>query len=192
MTHFRLATRVALLLAVLAGIAPAPAADRAPMVVTLADHAFVHRWSKNNQNEFTPEGQADLGKWKEMVTLNLHPGVRDGEQLAALANSVLGNYQRAGKIMRTASKPRSKDAPAEHLIVALLGAPGLAEAAFARVMLVDGVGMIAVYSRRAYGGDAAQTLGKWLQANGPATEKNLLAWKAFPRPAALKALPQSK
>ncbi|HEA3202687.1 TPA: hypothetical protein RVS02_004264 [Aeromonas veronii] len=167
-------------------------ADAQPQAVSLGDHSFVHRWSKDNQNEFTPEGQADLTKWEEMVTLNVHPNVTDSDQLANLANAVLGNYQRSGKILRTDSKPRTKAQPSEHLIVAILGVPGVMEAAFARVMLVDDTGLIVVYSRRAYGDGAAQTIGKWLQTNGPTTEQTLMGWTQYPRPSALKALPQSK
>ncbi|MCA4904757.1 MAG: hypothetical protein INH10_19160 [Rhodocyclaceae bacterium] len=170
----------------------AAGADAQRLVVSLGDRSFVHRWSKDNQNEFTPEGQTDLKKWEEMVTLSVHPNVKDGDQLANLANAVLGNYQRAGKILRTDSKPRTKDQSAEHLIVAILGAPGVIEAAFARLILVDGTGFIVVYSRRAYGDGAAQAIGKWLQTNGPTTEQTLMGWTQYPRPAALTALPQSK
>src|SRR5262245_48467377 len=136
-----------------------------PLTVAFGGRPFIHRWSKDNQNEFTPEGQTDLTKWNEMVTINIHANVKDSDQLAALANSVLSNYQRSGKIVRTDSKPRTEKRPAEHLIVAILGAPGVTETAFARLMLVDGRGIIAVYSRRAYGEDGATTIGKWLQTS---------------------------
>jgi hypothetical protein len=81
--------------------------------------------------------------------------VRNGDQLAALANSILTNYQKHGKIIRTDSKPRTPQRPAEHLIVAVLGNATLLEAVFARILLIDGVGVVAVYSHRIYGGDAA-------------------------------------
>ena len=163
-----------------------------PMKLTFAGSEYVHRWSKNGQNEFTPPSEPDLAKWQHMVTINVHEKVNDGDQLAALANSVLSNYQRAGKILRTDSKPRMKDQPAEHLIVAILGAPGLMEAVFARVRLVDGVGVIVVYSQREYGEKAAATIGGWLQTNGQATEKSLMTWDKLPALTALKQLPQSK
>jgi hypothetical protein len=54
---------------------------------------YLHRWSKNGQNEFTPKGQEDLAKWQDMITINVHEGVVNGDQLADLANRVLGNYQ---------------------------------------------------------------------------------------------------
>jgi hypothetical protein len=168
------------------------AANAQPLEVSFGERSFVHRWSKDHQNEFTPEGQTDLAKWEEMVTLSVHPKVKDGDDLAQLANAILGNYQRAGKIVRTDSKPRTNDRAAEHFMAAILRGPGVIEAAFARLMLVDGEGLVVVYSRRAYGAGAAQTIGKWLQTHGEPTETALMGWTQFPRPAALKALPQSK
>ena len=153
---------------------------------------YLHRWSKGGQHEFTPEGDEDLSRWRDMVTMNTHDAVRNGEQLATLANSVLSNYQRHGKIVRTDSKPRTPQRPAEHLIVAILGNPELLEAVFARIVLVDGVGEAAVYSHRIYGKEAARLMGAWLQANGASIEKTLMAWDRIPTPAALSSLPQSK
>ncbi len=153
---------------------------------------YLHRWSKAGQNEFTPENDKDLGRWHDMVTINVHQGVRNGDQLAELANAVLGNYQRHGKIVRTDSKPRTPQRPAEHLIVALLGSPGLLEAAFARILLIEGVGIIAVYSHRAYGTDAAGTLGDWLKTKGPSIETTLMTWDKIPSLVVLRQLPQSQ
>ena len=31
---------------------------------------YLHRWSQNDQHEFTPEGQEDVEKWSDMITLN--------------------------------------------------------------------------------------------------------------------------
>ena len=127
-----------------------------------------------------------------MVTINTHQAVRDGEQLAALANAVVSNYQKHGKIVRTDSKPRTPQRPAEHFIAAILGNPELLEAVFARVVLVDGVGVVAVYSHRIYGKDAAGPMGEWVKANGPAIEKMLMTWDRIPPLATLRSLPQSK
>ncbi len=160
--------------------------------LTFGGKAYVHRWSRNGQNEYTQPSEPDLDRWRDMVTLNVNESVRDGEQLAAMANSILANYEKHGKIVRTDSKPRTPQHPAEHLIVALLGNASLLEAAFARVMLIDGVGVVAVYSHRVYGKDAAAPMGEWLQTNGPTIEKTLMSWDKIPSPAALKQLPQSR
>lgn len=162
-----------------------------PMTLGFGGVEYVHRWSQKGQNEFTPPAQPDLKKWRDMVTVNIHDKVNNSDQLAALANGVLGNYQRAGKIVRTDSKPRTPQREAEHLIVAVLAAEGVMEAAFARVMLVEGKGVIVVYSHRAYGKDVA-SLGPWLESKGEATETTLMAWNKLPRLADIKALPQSK
>src|SRR5687768_2999659 len=116
---------------------------------------FLHRWSKNAQHEFTPKGEDDLDKWSSMVTINVHDSARTGEQLADVANRVLGNYQRAGKVMRTDSKPRTAKSEAEHFAVVLLPGQAFLEAAFARFLLHDGRGIVAVYSKRFYGDGAS-------------------------------------
>lgn len=163
-----------------------------PMRLTFGDREYIHRWSEDGQHEFTPPAEPDLKKWQHMITVNVHDKVRNGEQLAQLANSVVGNYQRAGKILRTDSKPRTTKSEAEHLIVAILAAPGVMEAVFARVRLVDGVGIVAVYSQREYGDKAAAVVGEWIQKNGAAVEKTLMSWEGMPGAAKLNALPRSK
>ena len=181
-----------LLFAVAPAFAGAPAPAAKPMTLRFGGVDYLHRWSQKAQNEFTPAGQTDLRKWQDMVTINLHDTVVNGDQLAGVANSVLGNYQRSGKILRTDSKPRTAQREAEHLVVAILVAPGVAEAAFARFVMVGGRGMVVVYSHRAYGKDPAGTIGAWLQAKGPSVEAALMGWQGIPQPAQLRALPQSK
>lgn len=171
---------------------PAGSPGASAATLTFNGTVYHHRWSKARQNEYTPEGDKDLARWRDMVTVNTHDAVRTGDQLAGLANSVLSNYQKHGKIVRTDSKPRTPQRPAEHLIVAILGNPELLEAVFARVVLVDGVGEVAVYSHRIYGKDAAGPMGEWLKANGASIEKALMNWDRIPSPAALRSLPQSK
>jgi hypothetical protein len=188
----RMLVALLLCLAVFAAGAKEPVPASGPMTLKFGGVEYLHRWSQKGQNEFTPPAQPDLKKWRDMLTLNLHEQVRDGDQLAALANGVLGNYERNGKIVRTDSKPRTPQRPAEHLVVAILAAPGLAEAAFARFVLVDGKGMVVVYSHRAYGNDAATAIGAWLQAKGPSVEATLMSWQPIPKPAQLKALPQAR
>jgi hypothetical protein len=189
-TLLRSMTIAVLLLGSWQAMAKDPVAPK-PMTLSFGGVEYVHRWSQKGQNEFTPPAQPDLKKWRDMVTVNVHDQVRNGDQLAALANGVLGNYQRAGKIVRTDSKPRTPQREAEHLIVAVLAADGVMEAAFARVMLVEGKGVIVVYSHRAYGKDVA-SLGPWLESKGEATETTLMAWNKLPKLADIKALPQSK
>ena len=168
--------------------APQPKADS----LTFGGMEYHHRWSKDGQNEFTPGNDGDLADWHDMVTINVHEKVRNGDQLADLANRVLVSYQSHGKIVRTNSRPRTAQHPAEHLVVAVLGSQGLLETAFARIVLVDGVGVVAVYSHRVYGNAAADATGEWLKANGQSLETTLMSWDKIPSVAALKQLRQSK
>jgi hypothetical protein len=169
------------------------AASPEPNTISLSFRGveYEHRWSKGGQNEFTPRGQNDLNLWHDMITLNVHEAVTSGEKLAQIANGVLSNYQRAGKILRTDSKPKTTGRPAEHLIIAVLRNPAFLEAAFARFVLNDGVGTVTVYSHRVYGKQVGQAMSEWLQVNGPQVESALMAWDKLPTSVALKALPQS-
>src|SRR2546427_5562449 len=33
---------------------------------------YLHRWTKDGQNEFTPESDSDLARWHDMITINVH------------------------------------------------------------------------------------------------------------------------
>jgi len=162
------------------------------MAISFRGTDYVHRWSRNGQNEFTPAGDGDLAHWRDMVTINVHESASNGEQLAEVANSVLTKYQSHGKILRTDSKPRTQQRPAEHLIVAVLGDPAFLEAAFARFLLADGTGVVVVYSHRVYGQNAGPAMSDWLQANGPTIEEALTGWAGLPSVGDLRRLPQSR
>jgi hypothetical protein len=183
----------ALTLAAGAGLGSFPARAAKPDATTLSFRgtSFLHRWSKDGQHEFTPATDPDLKTWRDMITLNVHASVSTGDQLAQVANTVLGNYQRHGKILQTRSTPRTPTQPAEHLIVAVLGTPQLLEATFARCRLHDGVGLVAVVSHRVYGQKVGPVMSEWLAANGLPTEQALMGWTALPAVAGLNRLPTS-
>lgn len=176
---------------------PAASAEQAqtgPAATALSfrNVGYLHRWSNGGQHEFTPEDQSDLQAWTDMVIVNVHPDVTSEQQLAGMANAVLGNYQNAGKVLKTSSKPKTPDQLAEHLVVAVLGAPGLLEATFARFILVDGVGTVVSYSHRVYGDEVGPAMNDWLKANGAQVESALMEGKSVPGPATLGKLPQSR
>jgi hypothetical protein len=158
------------------------------LTLVLRGTSFMHRWSKDGQHEFTPQDQPDLASWRDMLTLNQHPAVAQGEQLAQVANQVVANYQQHGKILQTRSKPRTAQQPAEHLIVAVLGTPQFLEAAFARCLLHEGQGLIVVASHRVYGKAAGPQMSQWLKDNGSAMEQALMAWDGMPGLARLSRL----
>jgi hypothetical protein len=142
---------------------------------------YFHRWSQNEQHEFTPEKQEDLKKWSDMMTVNGYPDVDDGDGLAATANAVLENYKKhEAKVLKTNSVPRKGNRPAEHLIAVVFGRPDFIEVAFARFKLVDGKGFSFVYSHRIYGKKIADQMSAWLSANGDAVEKALMEWSSLP------------
>lgn len=153
----------------------------------LAEVDYFHRFTKDDQHEYTPDGQEDLKAWKDMVTIHYYPKAKDGEALAATAEAVLGNYT-AGKalILRADSVPRTKEKPAEHLIVAVFARPEFIEVAFARFKMHEGVGTAVIYSHRFYGKNVGDEMSAWLEKNGPTTEKNLMKWNAMPKPPASK------
>lgn len=171
--------------------APLAHASAGAMSIPFRGRPFLHRWSKDSQHEFTPSDDADLKTWRDMITLNVHEATTSGEQLADVANRVLGNYQRHGKILQTRSVPRTASRPAEHLIVAVLGNPQSLEATFARCMLHDGSGLIAVVSHRIVGQASGPAMSEWLKANGPQVEQALMALAPLPAVASLKRLPKA-
>jgi hypothetical protein len=151
------------------------------------DVGYFHRWSKNDQHEFTPKDQEDLDKWSDMITINAYPKVDDGERLAATANAVLENYKsHQGEIVKTRSVPRTAERPAEHLIVVRFIRPDFIEIAFARFKLVDGKGCSVVYSHRVYGERIKDQVSAWLDKNGDEVEKALMEWSSLPSPNSLR------
>ena len=119
-------------------------------------------------------------------------GILGSKQLAALANRVARNDRTAGKIIRIDPMPGIRGHPAKHLILALLAAKGALEVAFARFHLVNGVGMITLYSHRSYGEQAGVAMSRWLPDKGPSVEKTLMTWNRMPALALLQKLPQSE
>ena len=155
--------------------------DAAGPAFVFREVEYFHRWSKDDQHEFTPEKQEDLEKWSDMITVNGYPNVADGDGLATMANAVLENYKsHQARVLKTSSVPRTPDRPAEHLIAVVFGRPNFIEVAFARFKLMDGKGCSFVYSHRIYGEKIGDQMSVWLSANGPEIEKALMEWKSMP------------
>jgi hypothetical protein len=148
---------------------------------------YFHRWSKDDQHEFTPEKQEDLDKWSDMITINGYPNVDDGETLASTANAVLENYKsHQARVLRTRSIPRTADRPAEHLIAVVFTRSNFSEVALARFKLMKGKGCSLVYSHRIYGEGTADEMSAWVEANGLEMEKTLMEWSSMPSPTLLR------
>ena len=166
-------------------VSAAPAQDSGKKEAFSLDGVkYFHRFTKDDQHEYTPAGQEDLNAWKDMVTIHRYRQATDGDALAGVANAVLQNYQAAkGLVVKTDSVPRTKDKPAEHLVVVILGRPEFIEVAFSRFRMHDGIGAAIIYSHRIYGNKIGNEMSAWLEKNGPATEKMLMKRDALPRPA---------
>lgn len=153
-----------------------------PADFSFAEVKYFHRFTQNDQHEYTPDGQTNLKAWTDMVTINLYRQARDGEALADTANAVLENYKASkALVVKTDSVPRTRDKPAEHLIVVIFARPEFIEVAFARFRMHDGVGSALIYSHRIYGKKIGNEMSAWLEKNGAATEKSLMKWDAMPK-----------
>jgi hypothetical protein len=171
------------------GAAQKEADSKSKVSLNFNQTEYLHRWSQNDQHEFTPPGQDDLSKWTDMLTINFYQQVTDGDGLALFANRVLENYKtQKGIVLRTVSVPRTIDKPAEHLIVVVFGRPTFLEAVQARFKLVNGNGVSIIYSHRLYGKEVGPEMSVWLKDHGPSIEKALMAW---PLPSSLGSLQKS-
>lgn len=189
LTPVRLASTTLILLAVLAPALSSAASK--PMILSFNSTKFVHRWRNADQHEFTPEAQTDLAKYTDMLTINVHDKVRTGDELAALANDTLGKYEASGKVLRTASLPRTQDREAEHFAAVVFARKDTIEVTFARFLLTSGGGLVIVYSKRFFGSAADSEANNWLAKNGMPLEKSLMSWTTIPTLAQLQALPQN-
>jgi len=171
----------------------AQAGDDEPMAAfKLGDVEYFHRFTDKDLHEYTPQGQENLEKWVDMVSINYYNAAKDGEALASFANAVLENYKSHGaKVLTTKSVPRTEEKPAEHLIAASFAQEGFSELVFARFRLHKGVGTSVIYSHRVYGAKAKVQAIDWLKKNSNDIEKTILKWDAMPdRPAATEKNPQ--
>ena len=175
-------TSVRIVALALACMAALHAATPTSPSITFAGKEYFHRWSQADQHEYTPSSQEDLEHWSDMVTVNYYRTVSDGDRLASTANSVLENYKsHKAMVIRTNSVPRTSDSPAEYLIVVLFPQPQFIEAVFARFKIVEKTGLSVVYSHRIYGSKIGDEMHAWLLANGPKTEKSLMALTEIPK-----------
>lgn len=136
---------------------------------------YFHRFSKGNLHEYTPKSSPDVKKFKDMMTVNEYPAVKDGEALAQTANNILETYKaNAARVVRTNSIPRTATKEAEHLIVVLFPRTDFIEASFCRVLMEKGAGVSLVYSHRIYGKKAGEPMSQWLLKNGQKIETALM------------------
>lgn len=148
---------------------------------TFKDEAYMLRWNDGQLFEFTPEGQENLDDWQTMVSFILFQSINDGEGLAGIANQILARYQtHKGMLMATDSIPASDVQPAEHFMAYLFISPDSFEFAANRILLLEGIGVSVVYSRRFYNkkGEDGNFVSNWMEKHGSEIEASL---KAIPK-----------
>ncbi len=69
----------------------------------------------------------------------------------------------------------------------MLQGPNVREVAFARLLLLDGRRVMAIYSKRFYGTDAQSELTTWFKGNAVPIEKVLSSWNGIPSRDQLKS-----
>lgn len=150
-------------------------------VFTFDGTAYFHRWSKEDQHDFTPQEQLKLSDWSDMVSLFRYPGLKSHADLDALANAVIANYTRSGaKILKSGSTAGEPGKPLEFYMTAQLPQRDYQAAVFARFRLADGIGTGVIYVHRIYGESANGLLELWLKQHGTAKRKALKSWQADP------------
>lgn len=160
---------------------PEPHAKTEKAAFKFADVEYFHRFTDKDLHEYTPAGQQDLEKFADMVSINYYRTAKDGESLAVIANNVLGLYKKnQGVVLRTNSVPRTKEKPAEHLIVVAFIRPTFQEVAFARFRMHKGIGTSVVYSHRVYGDNAKDEMKGWLKKTGSDMEQAVTTWDDMP------------
>jgi len=145
------------------------------------------RHSKDVLQEYTPAGQEDLGEWTDMVSIITYRGVTDAATLGRAAEELRSRYQSAGGMMIKSVMLNPKpNRPAEYLIVVAFGEQKFVEVTFARLWLYHGVGVCAVYSRRARGPHFVDEINAWLEQHGAEVVDALASWKTLPEPPTAK------
>lgn len=144
---------------------------------------YLHRYSKNGQHEFTPAGQEDLQRWQEMMTLVVNQGF-DTEKTRRWAEAMAAGYKERGMLIQADQPPGG-----EYRMLGVLGAPGVIEVNFVRVMPYGSAAMAAMVQRRFYGEDGRQ-MADWVRDNTPRISGLLVDWQP-PSQSAVAALPES-
>jgi hypothetical protein len=183
----------ALVLVVLASsvaLAKEPAKP-ATVKLTFDGGEYVHRGTFNGRSDFTPASQPGKDTWRDRVTIIVRENVTTSDQLAGIAGNLFSTVSDLGEVVRTNSVANQRQ-ETEHFFAAKLQGKDFTQAAFARLALVEGKGMVIVYSHRSYGEHSADTSTEWMDRNGEAIESKLMSWTGMPKLAQLRALSKSK
>ena len=169
-----------------------PAAAKAvPARLSFGGVEYVHRSSFKNRSDFMPAAQPG-DAWRDRVTIIVGENVTSSEQLAGIASNLVATVGDLGEVVSAESEQNPRTGETEHFFAARMEGKDFTQAAFARVALVEGKGMLVVYSHRSYGEHSMETSTGWMDRNGEATERDLMSWTGMPKLAQLRALQKAK
>jgi hypothetical protein len=171
----------------LAKVPAKPAATK----LTFNGVEYVHRSTLAGRSDFTPASQPGAD-WRDRVTIVVRENVTSSEQLSSIAGNLVETVSDLGEVVRAESAPNPRTDETEHFFAARLDGSGYTQASFARAALVEGRGMLIVYSHRSYSAHSVESSTGWMDRNGEATERALMSWTGMPKLAQLRALPESK
>lgn len=163
--------------------AAAPKSANGQQTLNFDGKRYLHRYSKNGQHEFTPAGQEDLQRWQEMLTLVMRPGA-DAENTRQWAEAMAAGYKEKGLLVQADQPPGG-----EYRMLGVLGAPGMTEVNFVRVM-PHGSGAMTVLVQRRFYGEESRQMADWVRDNSPRLSGLLVDWQP-PAESQIKALPES-
>jgi hypothetical protein len=152
---------------------------------------YVHRSSSNGRYDFTPAAQPGAD-WRDRMTIVLRENVTTPEQLSSIASNLVDTVSDVGEVVRAESVPNMRTDETEHFFAAKMQTDKYTQAAFVRLALVEGKGVLVMYSHRSYGEHSAESSTGWMDRNGEATERALMSWGGTPKLAKLRALPKAK
>jgi hypothetical protein len=156
--------------------------------VTFNDTEYIFRSSEGGLYRFTPEGQEDLSKWSDMLSINIYPGSQGEHALRDIFHSVFATYVLDGDVEAGESQPNTKTGRIEHLVVVTFVMPDFDESLRARFLLVGESCVGITHSHRTYGESANTDLQAWLDGGGADVTEKLMEWDDYPTPAELEAL----
>lgn len=167
---------------------------------------YFFRWTNDRLFEFTPQGQEDLEKWIDMISVVVYREVDTPEKLLGKAKAVLDTYKaNRGGIIGSGTYPATAQTSAQHFITAMILGNGVVEAVFTRLLLstpanyvsTDGMGYGFIYSHRRYAvdgniKDAIHQLGEWEKTNGKEIASALIRYAPVPDVETLERWKQAK
>jgi hypothetical protein len=163
----------------------------APVKLNFNGVEYVHRSTLNGRSDFTPAAQPGAD-WRDRMTILVRENVTTPEQVSSIASNLVETVSDVGEVVRAESAPNLRTDQTEHFFAARMQTDKYAQAAFVRLGMFEGKGVLVMFSHRSYGAHSLESSTGWMDRNGEDTEKKLMSWTGMPKLAQLRALPKSK